>query len=232
MMRWLPVLVLLYATGAQAARTPFQARCEDTLAHTVTMLTTRQNGYTINNTLSYRDLTAMQPATRANSFVLGLTRTESMAAVNVDGRMLQDKVSSVECISPQISVSLYYRPIVIHVGREFRPGTCSYTEILAHEMRHLNVYLDHLPKVESMVRVALARRFEARPLYAPLGQAKSLLEHEIESQWLPYMKAEMAKVEPLHAAIDTAAEYARLSKVCKGEVQSLIGPMSRLSTQK
>jgi hypothetical protein len=230
MKTWLPVLVLLTATGAQAARTPFQARCEDTIGKTVTMLSTKQNGYTISNTVSYKELTAMQPAARANTYVLGLTKTESMAQVSVDGKMLEDKATNYECITPQISVSLYYRPIVIHVGREFRPGTCSYTEILAHEMRHLNVYLDHLPKVEGLVRAALAKRFEARPLYAPAGQARTLLEHEIDSQWLPYMKAEMAKVEALHAAIDTPAEYARLSKVCKGEVQSLIGP--RASTQR
>jgi hypothetical protein len=227
MKRWLPVLVLLFATGAQAARTPFQARCEDTLAHTVTMMAIKQSGYTINNTVSFKDLTEMQPV-RVNSYVLGLTRTESMASVNVDGKMLQDTATNYECISPQISVTLYYLPMVVHVGREFRPGTCSYTEILAHEMRHINVYLDHLQKVEGRVRNALAKRFEARPLYAPMGQAKALLEHEIDSQWLPYIKAEMAKVEPLHEAIDSPAEYARLSKVCKGEVQSLIGP--RLQT--
>lgn len=223
MRRWLPIVVLLFATGAQAARTPFQARCEDTLAHTVTMMAIKQSGYTINNTLSFKDLTEMQPA-RVNAFVLGLTHTESMASVNVDGKMLQDKATDYECISPQISVTLYYLPMVVHVGREFRPGTCSYTEILAHEMRHINVYVDHLQKVEGVVRGALAKRFEARPLYAPIGQGKALLEHEINSQWLPYIKAEMAKVEPLHEAIDSPAEYARLSKVCKGEVQSLIGP--------
>ncbi len=230
MKRALPVLVLLIATGAQAARTPFQARCEDTIGKTVTMLSARQNGYSISNTLSYKELTAMQPTRRANAYVLGLTRTESMASVSVDGKMLQDKATNYECITPQISVSLHYRPIVIHVGREFRPGTCSYTEILAHEMRHLNVYLNHLPKVEGLVRAALARRFEARPLYAPAGQARALLEHEIDSQWLPYMKAEMAKVELLQTAIDSPAEYARLSKVCQGEVQSLIGP--RAATQR
>jgi hypothetical protein len=31
----------------------------------------------------------------------------------------------------------------------------------------------------------------------------------------------------LQAAIDSSQEYARLSKVCKGEVQLLIGPPKR-----
>jgi hypothetical protein len=54
-----------------------------------------------------------------------------------------------------------------------------YQQILAVEMRHLNAYLDHLPKVEVLARAA--------PAGAP-------------------------------------QQYAGLSKVCKGEVQLLIGP--------
>jgi hypothetical protein len=44
---------------------------------------------------------------------------------------------------------------------------------------------------------------------------------------MPYIKNEMIKVERLQAAIDSPQEYARLSKVCKGEVQSLIRPLKR-----
>jgi hypothetical protein len=44
---------------------------------------------------------------------------------------------------------------------------------------------------------------------------------------MPYIKREMAKVEVLQAAIDTPQEYARLGKVCGGEVQSLLRPKRR-----
>jgi hypothetical protein len=45
---------------------------------------------------------------------------------------------------------------------------------------------------------------------------------------MPFIKREMAKVEQLQAAIDTPQEYARLGKVCAGEVQSLIRPAKRI----
>ncbi|SFM44685.1 hypothetical protein [Rugamonas rubra] len=210
------------AVPGVGARTPFQIRCEDSISKTVSVLSAQQNGYTIDNHLSYRSLTVMKGSARGNSVVLGITRTESKVKIGLSGPILQDPVSGYECVAPQIKVSLYYVPVVIYVGREFEPGTCMYQEVLNHELRHLQAYMGHLPKVELVVREALAKRFEAKPLYAPAGTAMSALEHEIDSGWLPFIKAEMQKVEADQALIDTPEEYARLSKVCNGEVQDMV----------
>ena len=220
-------LGLVCSHSAWAARTPFQVRCEDSITKAVSVLTSTQNGYSINNSISFHGLTAMKPGGGPNSFVLGLTKTESRMSIGLNGPMLVDPVSGYECVAPKITVSLFYSPIVVYVGREFPPGSCAYQEILAHEMRHLKTYLDHLPKVEVTVRAALSKRFDNKPLYAPAGRARALLQQEINTGWMTYIKNEMAKVEVLQAAIDTPQEYARLSKVCKGEVQSLIRPAKR-----
>ncbi len=218
---------LVCGADAWAARTKFQARCEDTIGKAVSVLSARQNGYSIDNTRSYHDLSAMKGQRGARSYVLGLTKTESRMEVKLDSPILSDPKSGYECVAPKIAVTLFYSPVIIYVGREFAPNSCAYKEILAHEMRHLKTYLDHLPKVEVTVRAALAKRFNNKPLYAPAGKVQALLQQEINTGWLPYIKAEMAKVELLQTAIDTPKEYARLSKVCKGEVQSLIGPAKR-----
>jgi hypothetical protein len=226
-MKALLALLLLVPGLAWGARTAFQVRCEDTISKAHVLLTSRQDGYSIDNTRSWRRLTEMKGQDAGRQYVLGLTRTESRVSIGVDGPMLLDPASGYECVAPKVAVQLYYIPIVIFIAREFVPGSCAYQEILAHEMRHLNTYLDHLPKVESVVRAALKRRFDDKPLYAPTGQAKLLLEHEIDGTWMPYIRKEMARVEQLQAAIDAPKEYARLSKVCKGEVQSIIGPARR-----
>lgn len=221
----LPLLAgLLYADSAAAARTLFQVRCEETISRPISVLTASQNGYSVDNTRSYRSLTAMKGNAPANAYVLGLTRTESRMSISSGGPMLTDPLSGYECIAPKIEVKLYYTPIVIYVGSEFAPGTCAYQEILAHEMRHLKTYLDYLPKVELVVRKALSNRFDNKPLYARRGEAASLLQREIDTGWMPWMKREMMKVEAQQAQIDTPQEYMRLSRVCKGEVQSIIGP--------
>ena len=216
--------LLAAAPAAQtaAARTAFQIRCEDTIDKTISVMTAKQNGYTVNTQLSYKMLTAMKGVPARNAFVLGLTRTESMVQIGLDGKMLQDPATNYECIAPQIKVQLTYAPVKIYVGNEFPVGSCGYKEILTHEMRHMQAYMDHLPKVQQAVSAALAKRFENKPLYAPSGTARSALAFEIDSGWLPYIKAEMAKVEAVQARIDAPAEYARLSKVCDGEIQRIL----------
>lgn len=217
---------LLMADGAQAAA--FEQRCADSAGEGGVDVHSADNGYRIDNSLPSRALTRLKGAHDARyAYVLGLTRTESRLSMGVDGKMLVDADGGRECLAPRIAVSLSYIPIVIYVGSEFAPGSCAYQAILAHEMRHLKTYLDYLPKVETRVRAALRARFDGQPLYAPVGQVKRQLETEIDQAWMPYLKSEMAKVEALQTAIDTPKEYARLSKVCKGEVQSLIGAAKR-----
>lgn len=211
------------------SRTPFQARCEDTLGETVSILSSRQDGYRVDNTRSYFDLTRLKGGVRRGSAVLGLTHTDARVSIKVGGRMVTDPGSGYECVAPRIEVNLIYAPIVIYVSREFPPGSCSYREVLAHEMRHLETYQAFFPQAEARVRARLAARFAGKPLYAPIGQARSLLQREIDRSWMPYIKGEMARVEVLQAAIDTPQEYARLGKVCAGEVQSLLTPSNSSS---
>lgn len=215
-------LCWLAPQASAQARTEFQARCEETIGGAISVLSSRQDGYRIDNTRSVYDLTRLKGEARRNAYVLGLTHTESRVSIKVAGRMLYDPASGHECIAPRISITLYYLPIVVYVGREFPPGSCSYQAVLSHEMRHLDTYLDHLPKTEARVRAALARRFESKPLYARAGHAQHLLQREVNHSWLPYIKSEMARVEALQRAIDSPQEYARLGKVCAGEVQSLL----------
>jgi len=220
-------LALLAASGLASARTPFETRCEDAARAAFATFATRDSGWRVDNTLSYRDLTRMKRPSVPGGFVLGLTRTESRVAIQVDGTLLASPDGALECVMPRVAVTLYYLPIVVYVSREFAPDSCAYDEILAHEMRHLKSYLDYLPKVEGRVRDRLAGRFAGKPLYARAGESRMLLQREIDRNWMPYIKGEMGRVERLQALIDSPREYARLSKVCQGEVQSLIGSTRR-----
>lgn len=221
----LALLACLVTHGACAqTRTLLQARCEDTLQRTPATLVAKSNGYTIDNSVPYRVLTRMKDLSPEREFVLGLTRTEAHVSVATATQLLSDSRSGYECLVPKLEVTVQYIPMKIYIGKEFRPGTCAYDEILKHEMRHVQIYLDHLPRVEATARAALQQRFDGRPMFAPLGQVKRKLEEEIDSRWMPYLKNAMERVDAQHKALDSPAEYARLSKVCQGEVQSIIGP--------
>lgn len=226
-MKFLFALLVLCLVAPASARTAFQARCEDSIGESVSLMTSKHDGYRVDNTYSFHGLSALKGDRAPGSYVLGLTRTESRVAIGIQGRMLADPASGYECVAPRLEVKLHYLPIVVYVGREFVPGTCAYREILAHELRHRDIYLGFLPGAEKAVSAALERRFAGKPLYAPRGQARDLLQREINTGWMPFIKREMAKVERLQASIDTPQEYARLGKVCAGEVQSLIRPAKR-----
>ncbi len=204
------------------ARTPFQIRCEDTISKTVSVLSSKSNGYTIDNQIPYRALTARAGAAAGNMATLGLTVTQGQYRASLGGPLLQDPVSGYECIAPQVQIALNYSPVKIYVGSEFAPGTCGYQAILTHEMRHLQAYMNNLERVEKVVRQALDQRFEGKPLYAPSGTAMSALQHEINSVWFPFIRDEFDKGKVQQEAIDTPEEYARMGKVCNGEIAEIL----------
>lgn len=212
-------------------RTAFQARCEDTMDKSISVLTARQNGYSINTQLSYKALTRMAGGlaggtaggTGGSTRVLGITKAEMRTQLNpVPLSILRDALSGYECIAPRLSFSLGYAPFVIFIGSEFAPGTCAYRAILAHEFRHMQAYLDHLPKAELIVRDALDKRFAGKPFYAPQGTAVSALEHEVSHTWIPFIRDEMAKAELAQVVIDAPEEYQRISNSCNGEIQKIL----------
>ncbi|WP_348696776.1 hypothetical protein [Duganella fentianensis] len=217
------------SSAAAAERTPFQVRCEDTIAKTVSVLSSRSNGYTINNQLPFNQLTARSGSAANGMATLGLTVTNGQYSVKLGGSILQDAASGYECIAPRVDLSLNYSPVLIYVSNEFAPGSCGYQVILEHEQRHLQAYMDNLARVEKVVRDALNKRFDAKPLYAPSGTAMSALEHEISSQWFPFIRDEFDKGKDKQALIDTPEEYARMGKVCNGEIAATI--LKRLHRQ-
>ncbi len=216
--------LLLAASGAQAApaRTPFQIRCEDTISKTVSVLSSQQNGYTVNNQLPYRALTARTGSMDNRMQTLGLTVTKGVYRATLGGPILQDPASGYECVAPRVTIQLNYSPVLIYVGNEFAPGTCAYKEILTHEQRHLKAYMDNLARVEKVVKNALDKRFAGQPMYAPSGTAMSALEHEINGTWFPFIQAEFDKGKIEQNKIDSPQEYGRLAQACNGEIAAIV----------
>ncbi len=220
----------LLASGtayAAAQRTPFQIRCEDTIAKTISVLSLKENGYTVNNQLSIRGLSAKAPSIDGRES-LGLTITQAQSDVRIEaGQILQDQKSGYECIAPKVDIKLNYSPVLIYVANEFAPGSCGYRTVLEHELRHMRLYMENLMRVESVVREALNKRFEGKPFYAPSGTAMSALEHEMHGTWFPFIREEFDKVRSKQAEIDTPEEYARVGKECDGEIEAILQRRSK-----
>ncbi|MDO8178586.1 MAG: hypothetical protein Q7T62_10110 [Undibacterium sp.] len=173
--------------------------------------------------MSSRLLNTRSSSSYAGDYVVGLTSLQSRTQIDFDGPVWQDEETGGECFAPRIEISLQYSPIQVFVGSEFKPGTCGYGAILEHEKQHVRLYQENLPRVENILRTLMEKRFANKPLYAPSGQAKQMLENEIDTLWRPLIKAEFLKIQLDQNQLDTDDGLAAVSWACLGEVQRILG---------
>lgn len=216
--------VLLAVLPALGLAGDFGRLCEGQLPRPSVRVERTDNGYSVDHDLSYTELTGIGARARRHGrqHVLGLTRAEAAASMQVRMLRLTERDGGRECISPDIEVTVAYRPIMVFVGKEFPVDSCSYREILAHEMRHVDAYRKHLPRVQAVVRALLEERFKGGLLFGAQGEPERLLREEIDRRWLPLVDSEIRKVDAVQAEIDSLEEYERIEKTCGGELQKLM----------
>jgi hypothetical protein len=205
-----------------APPTSFEQRCEQEMHPTIAVRAHRP-GFLVHNTVSSRVLNTRGTHAVSGQAMMGMTASSTRAEIDIDGPALSDAASGRECIAPRISVELSYQPLDIYVARELHPASCSYREVYAHELQHVKIYVDHLPRIELVIRDELMRRYGGRPLYAPRNEGLTILHNQIDSWLRPLIKSELAKVEKRQVALDSRDEVERLSHLCQGEIASLMG---------
>lgn len=213
----LSALLAPAAWAASTGPTKFEQRCEREMKPRFTV-SLRESGYRIDNSVPSRVLNMRGAHNYAGDLMLGMTSLQARTEVTIDGPSLADQASGRECIAPRISVDLVFPHMSVFVAREFSPNSCSYREVLAHEMRHVQLYRDQFPAVEARVRRGLEARFGDRPLYAAHGKGLAALEAEVDNWLRPFIKAEIGKMELAQANMDTFDESFRLSNSCLGEL--------------
>lgn len=200
----------------------FEQRCESEMRPVFEVLA-KLNGFAVNNSVSSRVLNTRGSYTASGEAMMGMTASSTRAEIALDGVSLVDPRSDRECVAPRITVELTYQPLDVYVARELHPASCSYREVFAHEMQHVAIYRDSLPRIEQRVREELVARYGGQPLYAPRDKGLVILHEQIESWLRPLLKGELAKVEVRQRALDSRAETERLSHMCQGEIASLMG---------
>jgi hypothetical protein len=220
-----PLLLLALLPRHALAAPPakdFEQRCEREMLPSF-QVSAHRPGFVVHNTVSSSALNNRGAYNYAGQVMLGMTASSTRAEIDIDGPSLSDPASGRECIAPIISVQLSYQPLNVYVAREFHPASCPYRVVYAHEMQHVKIYMDNLPRLEQLVRGELVKRYAGRPLYAPRGQGLTVLQEQIDTWLRPLIKDELAKVEAQQVALDGGDETERLSHSCQGEVASLMG---------
>lgn len=213
------VLIAAALTGSatSAAAQSFEERCNSEI-HPNFIIRSVHSGFQIDNTVSTRVLINRHAHASSGDMTLGLTSATSRIQMDTDGKVLIDPDSKRECLAPQIEIELRYLPLHVYVAREFNPSGCPYRTVLAHEMDHVRLYIEHLPKVEARLRAALEQHYDGHPIYAARGQALNQLNDQLDNWLWPMIKAEMKGVELRQHEVDSWEEQHRLSMACNGEV--------------
>ncbi len=134
----------------------------------------------------------------------------------------QEQLEGGYCLWPEsLDVTLTYQAQV-SIAKEYKPASCRYAETKAHELRHVAADEDaihaFLPGLEGAAAEAAARLGPEGPF--SLQQREAAKDRLLES-----VKTSLAQaLEKLDSArnlrqraIDTPAEYMRLSRACPGE---------------
>jgi len=208
---------LLCALLLLVAAAPARADC-DRLPPSVVSSKLIDAPITLNHSFDHKALARLAAALALPGFrVLGLTRGNATVRFEVDIALFVDHTAGWECASPRITVSYGYSPMTVYVAREFAPGSCAYGVILDHEMRHVETYRSHLVAIEAGIDSALQRHFANKPpSRLPIHATRPQLARELQQQWLPFIEAEMRRVEAAQALLDSPDEYERTASQCGG----------------
>jgi hypothetical protein len=177
---------------------------------------------TLNTQYGYKELTHLGSALgpRPGKLVMGLTRGNAVVKFSSATPTRTERTGQWECASPQLTLTVGFRPMTVYVGKEFPAGSCAYNEIHQHELRHVKTYQSHLAKIKQDLGDTLNQRFATGGAWrGPLGQTHARLQRELDERWLPYVQRELRRVDADQELIDTPEEYERIANSCNGEIR-------------
>ena len=217
-----PLLALVLALSSLPAvaageKSPFEQRCEREMQPQLEVRALPLD-YEINNTVSSRLLFYRSAHVNSGELMLGSTALQKTSEVAFGGSTLTDVASGRECLAPSVSVTLTFRPVNVYIAREFSPDTCPYNTVLQHEMRHVKLYVDEVPRMSAFVREQLQLRYGKGPLYAKPGEGLAQLQRDVDEWLRPLILAELDRIEKMQLAVDTHEEKTQMSLACLGQV--------------
>lgn len=180
---------------------------------------------------SIRNLTMQVHGTSVISrFVaLGLTSATWTFENSYSMRSVQDSESGETCFRPgTVELVVGYLPLEVQVAEELPPNSCTYQEVLEHELEHVRIYERALPEAAKAISLEVQRE-----LHEYLGRAtnhahaEELLNAKLEEVVSRAIVRQRALVQAENAKHDSAEEYSRVLHSCGGATRELLAHILR-----
>lgn len=214
----LPVLLL----ACLVADVAWAASCPPRPGQVAVVFNTEFAEPRYDNSLGQRQISAVvrradgyQESARGRHFA-GLTHGNYRSSIRVGVAMLEQARGGACVWLTEVLGTVRYEGLTVYVDRAYRPGSCPYEEILAHEREHVDI----IRKVFNRYRPKLRERLEAKarsmkPFWVARGKtaARKAVER-LNLALKPVLDAMNREMHRSHERIDTDANYQRISARC------------------
>jgi hypothetical protein len=165
-----------------------------------------------------------------HAITMGITRYEPVLEFRVPVTV-RIPPQGPACVRVQhVDVTIGYRDVTVFIASEIPQHTCAFDETMGHEQKHIDVnrkILDEFaPLIEDRFKAYL--ELNGTQQVANADDARQIINDKLKSimdEIVGQMEEENIRAQ---REVDSAEEYARLSKVCEGELTKIANRYRRL----
>ncbi len=161
-----------------------------------------------------KKVNAFQPTVKGR--LLGLTFTEVGPQLKVE--VSSERMAEGELCVGLIRVEFHFgiRRAEIFVARQYKPGSCHFKAILAHEKEHMKINRKVQKKYEKKLRKELEERVRyIRPqFFRSSKEAANRISRQLLADIKPIMKRFQKEKRKANMAIDTPKSYQQVRSQC------------------
>lgn len=147
---------------------------------------------------------------------IGLTRGEIKLSINVNVRSYVIAKNKHCARLASVETKVGHDDLHVYVASRYRPGTCQYQSILAHEQMHVRAFEDairrHAPRMEAHLRKVTS----GLPLMAAASpeSAAERFKERMQKELQPFFREMNRDIDAVNATLDSKENYRREQAQC------------------
>ena len=207
------VLAFLGSTPARGAECPSEKASAEVRFSTQTGRVVLHNDYDRDQ---IKRLHTQQRAMAQGWHPIGLTRGEIKMSINVNTRSYPVAKNKFCARLTSVEATVGYDDLHVYVANRYRPGSCQYQSVLAHEQLHVRAFEDavrkHAPRMEAHLR-KVARGLPPLVAASPESAAERFKER-MQKELQPFFRDMNRDIDAANAALDSEENYRREQMQC------------------
>lgn len=214
---------LLVCAITPFASAAWAATCAFPEARTVQVSVNKLDGAVVHNNTRSRDgLRRMQRQSgRSNAFgsawtPVGLTLTELKYQMRLKIEAIPVNNSTYCARVTEVNADLGYDTLKVYIARKFKPGSCAYRSISAHEMTHVAVFRQALDQFFHRLQHRLQRAAQGLDSVTSRSpdRAAAYLRKRLSATIKPLFLEMNRELDRNNAKLDTPERYRREQALC------------------